>query len=562
MARHSSAPRHPVDEYIEGVLSGRIVTCKSVRMCVERHLRDLEEGESRGLFFDANRAQYAIDFFQHLRHSKGEWAGEPFVLEPWQQFRRWCIYGWLRRQEDGTLARRFRIGYTEVARKNGKSTEGAGDGLYLFEADEEPGAEVYTAATKFDQAKIIHSEAIRMVKRSPALSRRIRVFKNNLSIPETASKFEPLGADSKTLDGLNPHGALIDELHAHPDGDLFDVLETATGARREPLILIYTTAGYDVESICYEMHEHTLKVLEGAIEDDAFFGYIATLDKDDDWKDESVWIKANPNLGVSIKAERIREAMQRAEESLARLNTFLRLRMNVWTQQKQRWINMEKWTECGGAIDFDALAGHSCYAGLDLSSNIDITALVLAFPLDDGRIPLLCRFWIPEERAAERQRKDRVPYLMWEREGYVSFTPGNVIDLEFIRAELNELNDRFAIHEIAIDRWQSTKITTSLTDDGFTVVPFGQGMGSMSPASKAFEELLLTGKLQHGDNPVLKWMAANVAVKTDPAGNIKPVKPESPNNPKKIDGVVASIMAVARATVNEGSGRPSIWFVG
>ncbi|GAH39281.1 unnamed protein product, partial [marine sediment metagenome] len=319
--------KHPAVAYMRGVEDGSIPAGRLVRLAVERHVRDLVEGPKRGLHWDRQAAQHAIDFFGFLKHSKGEWAGQPFLLEPWEQWLLWMIFGWKR--ADGL--RRFRTAYIEVARKNGKTTWGAGLGLYLLVADGEPGAEIYSAATKREQARLSHGEAVRMVRSSRALSRMVGVVKDNLHIRATASKYEPLGADANTMDGLNVHAAIIDELHAHRNRRVVDVLETATGARRQPLICEITTAGSDQTSICYEHHEYARQILEGTIDDDSWFAYIACLDEEDDWLDEEAWKKANPNLGVSVKLDSLRRTAQKAKRLPAAQNAFRRLHLNEWT---------------------------------------------------------------------------------------------------------------------------------------------------------------------------------------------------------------------------------------
>ena len=537
-----------MNEYISAVMNNRIPVGQFERLAVERYVNDLKHGAERGLYFDEKAARLALDFFGLLKHSKGEWAGQTLELEGWQQFVVWNLFGWMR--EDRT--RRFRTSYLEVARKNGKSTLAAGIGLKLFIADNEPGAEVYSAATKRDQARITHSEATRMVKASPALRKRVRVFRDNLNIENTASKFEPLGRDTDSMDGLNIHGAIIDELHAHKNRDLVDILETARGSRRQPLQFEITTAGYDRESICYQHHDYTEKVLTGAVQDDLWFGIIFTIDKEDDWQDETVWRKANPNLGVSKKIEYMREQAKKAREMPSQLNAFLRLDLDVWTQSETKWIDLEHWRACGSAVDANGLRGRRCYAGLDLSTTTDISALVLIFPpeAEDDRYQVLCRFWIPEEAMHERSRRDRVPYETWVRQGYITATPGNVIDYDYILSQIDEDAQMYDLHEIAFDRWGATRIVQDLQEMGLTVVQFGQGFASMSAPMKELEKLILSHRLAHGNNPVLTWMADNLVASVDPAGNIKPDKARSI---EKIDGIVALIMGLDRALRHDDS---------
>ncbi|CAK0778936.1 putative Protein YmfN [Gammaproteobacteria bacterium] len=417
-------------------------------------------------------------------------------------------------------------------------------GLYLLFADKEPGAEVYSAATKRDQARIVHGEAIRMVRASPALSSRIAIFRDNLSVEKTASKFEPLGADEDTLDGLNVHGAIIDELHAHKTRGVLDVIDTATGSRRQPLLFEITTAGFDRQSVCWEQHEYGRNVLEGLVKDDSFFCFVASIDDDDDWRNREVWIKANPNLGISVKIDDLERKAEKAKELPASQNAFRRLHLNQWTEQEDRWIEMEGWKRCDAPVDPDELKGLECYGGLDLSSTTDVTAVILVFPLE-GDFHVLPFFWIPKDNIRKRSERDKVPYDVWVREGLMFATEGNIVDYDAIRMFFRELVKIYNIKEVALDRWNATQLATQLEGDGLTMVPFGQGFASMSAPTKELEKLILGRRLRHGGHPVLQWMAGNVAVKQDAAGNLKPAKDKSR---EKIDGIVALIMAIDRAT--------------
>lgn len=559
--------RFTAEQYCADVLAGRVVAGRWVRLAAERHVRDLAEGHGRGLRFDSTAAKVAISFFSLLRHSKGEWAGQPVVLEPWQQFHLWLLYGWKR--ADGL--RRFRTFYLEVARKNGKSTEAAGIGLQLMMADGEEGAEIYAAATKRDQAKITHEEARRMVSRSPQLSKMATVVVNNIHMAATHSKFEPLGRDADSLDGLNPHGVIVDEVHAHKSRELWDVLDTATGARRQPMMVGITTAGYDRHTLCWQLHEYTQKVLEGSVEDDSFLGLIYGLDEGDDWEDERVWVKANPNLGVSKKLDYMREQAARAKEMPTALNSFLRLHLNVWTRAAVRWMKPEKWDACG-ILPLPDLRGRPCYGGLDLSTTTDITAEVLVFPpMQEGEPTwFLPRFWIPEEAIEARSKRDRVPYEVWERAGLVVATPGAVLDYGYVKAQLAADMAGYDLRELAFDRWGSVQLVNELQDElGFVVdageaakfgrpllVQFGQGWASMNAPMKELERMVMAGTVGHGGNAVLAWMAGNVVASMDPAGNIKPDKAKST---EKIDGIVAGLMGLDRATRHGGRGRVSVY---
>lgn len=547
------------ERYVDAVLSGEQVACRWVRLACERHRRDLKIGHERGLWFDETAARVAVAFFAMLRHWKGEWAGKPVALEPAQQFWIWSLFGWKR--EDGT--RRFRTAYLEVARKNGKTTIAAGVGLFLAFVDGEPGAEVYSAATKKDQARISHKDAVQMVSRSPQLKQMIGVFRDNLHEIRSGSKFEPLASDSNSLDGLNIHGTIADELHAWPGNQLWGVLKTATGSRRQPLMLAITTAGLDQQGVCYQQREYVARILKGIIEDDAYWGIIYTLDTkndwadlevDDDWQNEANWVKANPMLGVSKKLSTVQADAREAANKPTELNNFLRWHLNVWTTAVTRWVNPILWNKCGEtAVDEEELAGRPCYGGLDLSSTGDVTALVLVFTPDEESEPYtaICRFWLPAENMVERVRRDQVPYDVWARLGYLRLTPGNVVDYDFILAEIADLRDRYDIQEIGFDRWGSTKIQTNLMNMGGDewIVPIGQGFASMSPPMKETGRLISSNKLAHGNNPVLTWMSDNLVAREDPAGNIKPDKEKSR---EKIDGMVALIMAIDRAVRQEG----------
>jgi phage terminase large subunit-like protein len=553
------------------------VAGKYERLCWTRHEKDLRacygdrsndpsvygdpsrSHHPKGLWFDLEAGQRVVDFVERFcRHHEGELAGQLVVLEEWQRQTYRAVFGWMRADQ----TRRYRTAYIEIPRKNGKSVEGSATGLYLTVADGEGGAQVYSAATKKDQAKIVHDGATKMVKASADLKRFAKTFRNNISCERLGSKFEPLGADSSTLDGLNTHGLIEDETHAHTDRHVHDVIVTSMGARRQPLAFIITTAGvYDPESIGWELHERAVQVLEGALEDDTFFAFIAAADEGDDFTDPAVWAKANPNLGVSLKYDYMAEQCARAKTTPSYLNTFLRYHLNVWTQQRERWIPVESWNACERVVDPKTLKGSRCWAGLDLSAKLDLTALVLCFPVDGG-FDFLYRFFCPQDTIAERSKKDRVPYDAWARDGWLTATPGNVVDYEFPKAALREFAKEYVIEEVAFDPWNATQTATDLQTDGLTCVEFRQGFASMSEPSKEFEKIVVAKQCGHltptGINPVMRWMLSNVAVKRDPADNIKPDKSRASG---RIDGVVGSIMALGRAMVAPAPAGGS-WLVG
>lgn len=538
------------DDYIAAVVGEKIPACELVKLACARHLRDLKTGAMRGLRFDPDAADHAIKFFRYLRHSKGEWAGSEFVLSPWQKFIQAMVYGWKR--EDGT--RRFRTIYEEIARKNGKTTQIAGNGLYLLVGDNEPGAEIYSAATKRDQARISHSEAMRMVKKSPELLKRIRIVKDNLHIEDTACKFEPLGADADTMDGLNPHGALVDEVHAHKSRAVVDVLETATGSRRQPITWYITTAGYDRNSVCYELHTYAEQVLKGLVEDDTFFAFIATIDEGDDWKDPAVWAKANPNLGISVKLDDLERKANKAKQMPSAQNAFQRLHLNVWTQQVDRWIDLGVWDENASGrplIDEIRLAGRQCYGGLDLASVSDLNALVWVFPdeSDPESIDVLCRFWCPEAQLHSDDNKYAAQYRAWKEQGFLQTTPGNAVDYGFIVRQVLEDAARFNVVDMNLDQlFQGVHVGQELTEAGLTVLPFNMRITGFAMPMKEFERRLLLRKINHGGNPVLRWMADGCAVWQNPNGDFRPDKA---NSQTKIDGLVALVMALDRAMRHE-----------
>jgi len=502
-----------------------------------------------GFWFDEQAADHAASFFERfLRHTKGEWAGEPFRLQEWQRdgiVR--PLFGWKRR--DGS--RRYRTAYIEIPRKQGKSTISSGIALYLLFADGEAGAEVYSAAADREQARIVFDQARAMVEESPELSGRAQAFRNSIVVPKTRSSYKVLSADAFTKHGLNAHGIIFDELHAQPNRELYDVLTTSTGARRQPLMVMITTAGYDRTSVCWEQHEYARQVLAGIVEDPSYFAFIAAADEGDDWTDPATWAKANPGLGVTISEDYLREQCARAQASPAYQNAFRRLHLNQWTSQDERWLDMAAWDACDGALP--ELMGRRCFGGLDLASTTDIAAFVLAFPpeREDEPFYLLPFFWTPRETLTERMRKDRVPYDAWVRDGYMTATPGNVIDYGVILRDIEALGQRYKIEQIAFDRWGAEMVRQLLEGAGFEMVQMGQGFASMSHPTKELLRLVLAHGLMHGGHPVLRWMADNVTVDIDAAGNVKPNKGKSR---EKIDGIVAAVMALDRAVRNEESG--------
>lgn len=512
------------------------------RDCQLAHLPGYDPyATGEGYHFDIEAANDAISFFQSLEFIEGERAGDKFILEDWQRAIVGSIFGW---KNEKTGLRRYREAFVYVARKNGKSPLAAGIVLIGLFVDGEPGAQIYSAAAEREQAALVYRHASAMIARDPQLGRLCKTYKTfkSIEVPATNSVYKALSADADTKHGFSTHMVIVDELHAHPNGELVDVLQTSMGARREPIMIHITTADYDRDSVCNRKYDYACKVREGVFEDASFLPVIYEAGRDDDWTKPDTWKKANPNMGVSVRTDYLERECERAKNEPSYENTFKRLHLNIRTQQDIRWIQLDRWDKCSGGLELDSLAGRECWGGLDLSSTTDVSAFVLAFPpLGDEPVSLLGFYWVPAENARARERKDRVPYLTWEKSGAIRMTPGNVIDYDRIRNQISEIGETYNIREIAVDRWNSTQLQNQLMGDGFNVVQFGQGFASMTAPTKELEKLIMAGKLEHFNCPVLRWMAGNVAAEIDAAGNIKPSKKKSS---EKIDGIVASVMAL------------------
>lgn len=546
-------------KYVDDVLDGKIVTGHLVRLACERHVRDLENADARGLYFDPVAAARVLEFFpQVLRHSKGEWAGKPIELSPWQQFRLASVFGWKFRE---TGLRRFRQAYNTSGRKQGKSTESAGIGLYMLAADGEPGAEIFSYASKMDQAKIVWNEGKSMVRKAPMLIKHLRLGVSRISFARKESFWAPLSRDKESMDGLNPHLAIADEVHAHKTREAYDVIESAFGSRRQPLHWLITTRGSNPLNICGELDDYASKILRGEVHDDRFFAYIACLDDGDAWDDESAWAKANPNLNISVKLDNLRDEATKARHMPGRQNEFRRKRCNLWTEAVERWIDFEAWMACRAAVDDHELVGRPSWTTLDLSGSRDLTAMVTLYDLGGGRVAVRCRFWLPEDGLDEREKQDRVPYRLWAQQGWLELTPGPTVNLRTVADCFAEVLSQPGAAAGGYDRYKIKEIQTQLRELGFAhyvaavdtfgnvklehgqgipLVPIGQGFKDMGAAVVELERLILESAFLHGGNPLLSMCAANAVVEFDASENRKFSKAKATG---RIDGIVAAAMS-------------------
>lgn len=507
--------------------------------------------------YNKQLADYAVAFIECLTHTKGRWAGKPFELIDWQEKIIRDLFGVIK--PNGY--RQFNTAYVEIPKKQGKSELAAAVALLLCCGDGEERAEVYSCAADRQQASIVFEVAADMVRMCPALSKRVKILasqKRIIYLP-TNSMYQVLSADAYSKHGFNVSGVIFDELHTQPNRKLFDVMTKGSGdARTQPLYFLITTAGTDTHSICYETHQKALDILEGRKFDKTFYPVIYGAAEDEDWTSPETWKKANPSLGITVPMEKVETACNSARQNPAEENAFRQLRLNQWVKQSVRWMPMEKWNACAFPVVPKELEGRVCYGGLDLSSTSDITAFVLVFPPEDdeGVYFVLPYFWIPKENLSLRVNRDHVPYDLWERQGYLKTTEGNVVHYGYIENFIEKLGERYNIREIAFDRWGAVQMVQNLEGMGFTVVPFGQGFKDMSPPTKELMKLTLEKRIAHGGQPVLSWMMDNIFIKSDPAGNIKPDKEKST---EKIDGVVATVMALDRALRCGGDSGISIY---
>ena len=489
-------------------------------------------------YFDKDAAKKSINFIETFcTHTKGELAGKPFLLEEWQKKIVGDIFGWKNKE---TNFRKFRTVFIEVPRKNGKTTLASSIALLMTYMDSERGSEIYCAASDRNQSGILFEIAKNMVLQNPELSKRGKVFRNSIVNESKGNFFQAISADSNTKHGFSANCVIYDELHTAKSRDLWDTLLTSTGSRRQPLIIAITTAGYDKQSICYEIYSYAKKVQDGTIKDDSFYSVIYESENDDDITLESTWIKANPNYGVSLRKEYMERESQRAIDVPSYQNTFRRLMLNQWTDSHSAWLTSGEWDACHQEFDYSTLDGKECWGGLDLASTRDLTSFVLLFNVD-GKFVCVPYIFIPEDNAKKRSERDGVDYISWIRDGHIISTPGDVTDYSFIRQKINELSKKYRIQSICYDRWNASQLVIDLQNDGANLDPFGQGFVSMSMPTKTLEAEILAKNIIHNNNPCMNWCLSNVALQEDPAGNIKIAKNKSK---EKVDPIVSLVMAL------------------
>ncbi len=566
----SSERADPATSYAQDVVAGRIVTGPLVELACERHLRDLADGPKRGLAWRLDLADKIYGYFRHvLRLNGGQFEDLPFLLTPWQSFIVGSIFGWL--GPDGF--RRFRVAFVEIGKGNGKSPLGAGIGLFCLTSDGESRAEVYAAAGTKDQAMISFRDAVAMRDQSPALRSKLIKYGGlnvwSMFYPQTDSFFRVISSDDKQS-GPRPHCSICDEIHEHESGDVVTMLQAGHKFRRQPLTFEITNSGFDKQTICYQHHDYSERVLRQRVDDDAWFAYVCSLHPKDNWKDERNWPKANPNLGVSIELKYLRDQVKKAEGMPAEASKVQRLNFCMWVGAENPWIDEAKWTVCERDLDLSAYRGTRCWAGLDLSARNDLTALALVFLRPDGSgMDGFVFFWAPAEGMQQRADRDRVPYTLWRDQGFLEATPGATVQYEYVARRIIEFRESYGLDALAFDRYRIEDLKRELDDAGFEystlamdaneeaiaaaqglrLVNHGQGFKDMTPAVEALSTSVISGQLCVRRNPVLTMCSANAVVESGAAEEKKFHKRKSRG---RIDGVVALAMAVRCAEVFSG----------
>lgn len=545
--------RKEISQYVEDVKNHTFPVGRYELLAVERFQNDLNNKE---YFFDWDTVLDLLFFIStKCKHSKGSLAGQFVKLEPWQSFILANVYGFRRKD---SKRRKYRKALIEVGRKNGKTTLLAGIALYhLLEMDGEAGAEIYSIATKVDQSKISWNIAKAMVNQSDYLHNRIVIYQNKLVYNN--SLFAPLASESKKLDGLNPSFTIADEIHAFPDGDLVDVISTGMGSRENPLLFQITTAGSDLNSYGFKEHEYAVSVLEGSLNDPSYFAIIYALDEEDDFADVKNWRKANPNLGISVYPEYLESTFNEALSSPAKLASFKTKNLCLWQNVSSRWIDYSVWEKNLDTFDESILKGAVAYGGIDLSTNLDLTAIALNFPpqKEGDKHRKLYHFFLPADGIIEKEREDKVPYRHWAKQGYLTLTEGPVIDYQAVSEKLKTWITTYNIQFIAADRWRLLDLTRLMPEYEDLFIEFSQGIRAMSPASLEYERQIKLGNFATNNNPVMNWMISNTEIRLDENNNIKIVKPKRDKTGKRIDGVIADIMATFTSITMEDN-RPKV----
>jgi phage terminase large subunit-like protein len=546
----ANQPRHPAEGFIDDVLHNRIVVSSYVRKAVERHLADLQTAGERGFYFDREEALWVCSCFELFRHSEGDFAGQPFMLSPWQAFCTYVVFGWKQASDN---MRRFRRVYVEVGRKNGKSTWLAAVALFMLLLDGEPSGQVYSAATKLDQSKIVWNAARKMVKASPELLKAIKIYRSSLAVPSTESTFIPLSSDSKGMDGLNISCAVVDELHAHPNADVWELIDTATGSRSQPLIWIITTAGFNQAGICFELRSFVIDILNGVVDNDQWFAFIACLDDGDKYADETCWEKANPNIRyIPTLLPDLREKASRASRSAGAMNNFLVKCLCRWTSQGKRWLKLEDWDKCKAAFTYEDMLGRPAFGGIDLAEKLDLTAGCLCFPpINEGeKWRYLWRFYLPADTVDRYKQAGDLRWEEWVKAGLLIATDGAITDQTVVRADVRKWQADFDLRQVAFDPWHMSRLAGELIDDGVLMIELAQRYAPLTEGTKEFEAQVVSNGLEHDGNQMARWMVDNACILSDNDGNCRPIRPQRNSNAKKVDGVVAAVMATSQAVRN------------
>jgi len=539
-------------EYANAVVAGKIPASKLTIAACQRQLSDIKKkyhAEHWPYYFNLDKAERICNFVELLKHIKGDKAGSNIKLEPWQCFYLTTLFGWLNK---ATGFRRFRTSYLEVPRKNGKSVISSAVMLYMATADDEAGAECYSAATTKKQARIVFDVALKMARKSPAFLQKygVTLRAHDILVRGTDSVCEPISAEADNLDGLNPHFASVDELHAHKTRAVYDVMETGCGARTQSLLSIITTAGSDITGICYELRDYGVKLLKRVFDDESFFVMIYTIDDPEKWATELAFKQANPNYGISVRPEYLHNLCNKAKRSSSSQANFKTKHLNLWSQSDTAWMNMDKYNRCDAvATKLEDFKGMKCWASLDLASKLDLTVLLLLF-FRDGMWYVFCKFYLPEDTVEEKEHTTLSHYAGWAKDGWLTLTPGNIVDYDYIEDDIRATCREFDVECVAYDPWHATQLANNMMKEKIPMVEVKNVINNFSEPMKEIEALVVSNKLRPGGNPVLKWMMSNVVCHTDKKSNVYPNK-ERPDN--KIDGVIALIMALSRAILPEES---------